>query len=549
MKPKIMSIILVALMIFSIVPLTIFAHEEDNENALSSKTKVIYLEDNNKDEDSYEVRPLSENREKIREMMKERQKERLSREKVDDDSFKERHFDEELKLKYKAEYEKDDESFKGSLIKAERLKALLEQNKEKIKSCREGKSAGNNTICQELRQKSFENAKQYLLNNIDALINHLNSLKAQLQVSEELTSEEASERITKIDELIKDLNELKTELQSADSKDKVIDLNKKLKELFKDIKEHSLLSREYIKYGRIGEIIERAEHLEAKLARIQDRFGQNLTNNTELNSLIGQFEDKITDAKQKYNDARVKFLAAKNATSADEIQTLVKAGHALLVGAHKDLKDAHNLLKEIFRILKGIDKKIDFNEDKCWEDRPLFLPGKDLGYFVWQSKCNDKRFHIAWSGDTRNQNSTNASLKVHHMTGTITTNGEFRDVQLRKFERNDTAAITNKSKITFDAYVSTHFDAISFKTTGSQVTLDLFVDGERKTGLVFIGKNATNPSTIPFTLDAVKSSIEEAKCDADEFMVDGNCTEIAATNEPGSENDDDDLGEIIPIRD
>lgn len=549
MKAKIMSIILVALMVFSIVPLTIFAHEEDNENALSSEAKTIYLEDNDEEKDSYEVRPLSENREKIREMVKERLKERLSQEKVNDDSFKERHLDEELKLKYKAEYEKGDESFKGSLIKAERLKALLEKNKEKIKSCREGKSEGNDTICRELRQKSFENAKQYLLNNIDALTNHLNSLKAQLQASEELTSEEALERIAKIDELIKKLNEIKTELQSADSKDKITDLNKKLKELFKDIKGHSLLTREYIKYGRIGEIIERAEHLEAKLARIHDRFGQNLTNNTELNSLIDQFEDKITDAKQKYNAAREKFLAAKNTTNADERQTLVKEGHTLLVGAHKDLKDAHNLLKEIFRILKGIDKEIDFNEDKCWEDRPLFLPGKDLGYFVWQSKCDDKRFHAAWSGDARNQNSTNSSLKVHHMTGTITTNGEFRDVQLRKFEKNDTATITNKSKITFDAYVSTHFDAISFKTTGDKITLDLFVDGEHKTGLVFIGKNATNPTAIPFTLNAIASSLAEIKCNADEFMVDGNCTKIAATNEPGSEDEDDDLGEVIPIRD
>lgn len=485
---KATAILIMAIFILSLVPLSL----ADSSNSGKGSMLSFHDDDDRDDDDrdKIEIKTI------------------LRQEKIDDDDLKEREIKDEDKFRHRENLLRNKELFKTGKLKAEEFRIKLETNKGRLKECR----ANDTESCRLIKRQSFEIAQNYLSNIIDALVNHLKFVKEKLQSSEELTDQEADEQIARVDSLLSKLESLKTKVNAATTRDQLIELSSELKNLMKDVKTDSDFSLERIRQKRIGEILERAEHLEAKLARIQDRFGQNVTNNTELSNLIQQFNDKIDDAREKYHDAVDAFEKAKSANNSDNRHSLVKEAQTLLKSAHQDLKDAHNILKQIFRLLKGIDKDIDFNKDQCWDDRPLFRPGKDLGYFIWQSTCEDEddeedeSWIIAWSGNARlNQsnttqtNATNATLR-HHMTGTITTNGVFSDVESKKFESGDVFNVTSNNTITFDTYVSTHFDELRFETTGTQVTFDLFVDGERKTSLVYQGKNWTNPSSIPFTM-------------------------------------------------
>jgi hypothetical protein len=515
--------LIIAIVVLSLATVTVLS---DGGNKFTGHNS-LRLEDADQESNGNSMQLQNTQNEKIKENLKER----LGKSVFNEDSFKVRQIGSQIKEKLTVESNKAIKSFQNSLINAEKLRVKVGLNTEKLMAC---KKDGNSTLCTQLKNQSISDARDYLSNIIDAMTSQLTSVRSQLNGSEELDQDVVNERIAKIDNLLSDLSTLKTKIQN-DTKEGLIADAKVLKDLLKDARAISSLSTETVKYGRVGEIVKRAESLEAQLARIQEKYSQNITNNTQLNSLITQFNDKITDARQKYDQSLDKFNQAKDETNSTSNHDLIQQGHDLLVKAQQDLKDAHNLLKQIFSILKGIDKNIDFNNDKCSDDRPLFIPGKDLGYFVWQNKCNDKIFNVAFSGDTRNlpSNTTNLSSYKHSMNGTIATNGEFKDIELLRFENNDTATV-NGSVITFNNYVSTGSDGIRFKTTGTTVTLDLMVDGQRQTGLIYIGKNATNPTSIPFTLNVI--SANQTQCGTNQFIVNGNCSNSTGTNQAADES-------------
>lgn len=536
-------LLIISLILVSVISIYAYADNKDNNKYRLEDAR----EDNSDSIDSSDIEIKSQY---------EMEKSRLKNVQLDEKSFKLREFSEEQIKKYQELTETGKQKFMSSLVKAEKLKNYIQQNGEKVRECK--KETRNSTLCQNLTVQAFDNGKQYLLNTIDALSSHLSSLDAQVQGTEELDDKDVRYNSETIQTLLIDLNDLRSKVESATTKDQLVQFSKDLKDLLKDVKEDSSFSIENIRAGRVGEIVVRAEHLQAQLASIQDKYSQNLTNNTELNNLVNEFNTKIEDAKSKYNQALDKLSDAKlikgkslgnstNLTIADK-QQLIQDAHQLLVQAHEDLKDAHELLKQIFKMLKGIEKDVDFNDVKCYENRPLFIPGNDLGYYVWQSTCKDKTINLVWNGNakynittnttnTTKSNFTNATELITHVTGIITTNGEFRDLILRRFEINDNATLTNNNTINIDAYVSTNFDGIAFKTTGTQVTMDLSINGVKNTNLIFIGQNATNPTSIPFTFDVLAANSTDFKCKGHGYMVNGTCSSTPGITEPGNSDD------------
>ena len=524
---KISVIFLIVVMVFSVAAITVFS---DNGKHLRLSGEESSNGDNQGNSMLISANTQNE-KGALRGILKEQIQKRLATAVANSESFKLRKVADSVKQELKAESDKAVKSFQNSLIKAENFRVKLGLNRDKLNEC---KKDYNSTTCVQLRNQSVSDAKDYLYNLIDSLTSHLNSVKAQLNSSETLDQQVLNDRITNINNLLTKLADLKTKIQSTSVKEDLVSYSKELKDLLNDAKSLSSLSTETIRAGRVGEIVQRAESLEAQLARIQDKYGQNITNNAQLSTLITQFNDKITDARQKYNQSLDKFNQAKDETNSSTNHDLIQQGHDLLMKANQDLKDAHDLLKQIFSMLKGIDKNVDFNNDTCWSDRPSFIPGKDLGYFVWQSKCNDRIVNIALSGDARNlpSNTTNLSSYKHNMTGSITNNGEFKDIELLRFEANDNATV-NGNVITFSNYVFTGSDEIRFKTTGTQITLDLMVDGQRQTGLVYTGSNATNPTSIPFTMNTIAAN--QTKCGTNQFIVNGNCSNSTGTNQAADE--------------
>ena len=264
------------------------------------------------------------------------------------------------------------------LEKQERVKEL----KEKVNSKKESK-------------RHFENSREFMLINIDLMIEYLEKLKTRVDSSGDISEHEAQEIIEEIDDRIEDLKERKQKLLISQELSFIREELKKLKEFDKDLKDISIKHVDKLNQRRLGEIIKRAEKLEEKLDRIL--ANANVTNQSQVNSLVTQFKAKIASARDKYEDALDLFEDAKNASSSFERHQLIIQAHERFVSAHFDLKSAHFILKEIFRIVKPvIDDDHDVppsNQTDCTLNIPN-LSSKNFGYIIYKNNCDNKTWTV-----------------------------------------------------------------------------------------------------------------------------------------------------------
>lgn len=116
---------------------------------------------------------------------------------------------------------------------------------------------------------------------------------------------------------------------------------------------------------------------------------------------------------------------------------------------------------------------------------------------------------------------------LYPVSGRITTNGEFFDVGVRRFDGFDRIKF-HKNVIEFRARVGPHFDGIFFRTTGDEVTFDLKFNGARRVNRVYIGSAKENPSSIPFTLTGDPAT--QRACGENELIYNNQCvTQIGGT--------------------
>ncbi len=473
---KIFAILIMLVFIASTFGIISYAHEDDEDDIrekMMENRMLIKINDKYEDEDDFD------------EDKRELRQEKIEKIKLESDANKNR--------------------IKNIKLEFEDSKLKFKNTREKLIQCRSKRS----DFCKNINQESIADARTFLIKASELIIEELKKIRLSIESSTDLTDEEVKESLEEIDETIKEIEEIKLRLESTQSREEVIKASKDLKEALEDTKIKVKIHVEKQRHARVGVIIERAEHLELKLNKILSKFSeQNNTNTSELQSLIDQFHSKIDQARDKYYKAQDLFDQAKeiraNATKEDKKQAheLVREAHQNLIEGQKLLQDAHKILQQIFRIVKGINPKEldDDKEEDCWQDRPSYIAGKDLGFFIWQSNCDDATWVIEWSGDQKNSNVTNATM--HSINGTImVSNGTLFKVRSKLFgSRDKFELLDNGTKITFTAKVGPHFDGLSFKSSAEKLTFDLYLDNEHKTEFVFIGKNVTHPSSIPFEL-------------------------------------------------
>ncbi|MFO7991471.1 MAG: right-handed parallel beta-helix repeat-containing protein [Thermoplasmata archaeon] len=107
--------------------------------------------------------------------------------------------------------------------------------------------------------------------------------------------------------------------------------------------------------------------------------------------------------------------------------------------------------------------------------KPDYIPGEDLGYYIWYDETQIFPWIIKWSTDG----------EEHHFTGTIT---------------------YDSTTYTIDSLISSGDDGFAFDA--ERVTFDLLIDGERIKEQVYIGDIGRNPDDIPFTLTKPTKSVE-----------------------------------------
>lgn len=416
----------------------------------------------------------------------------------------------------------DKEAIKKKLLEnREQIKQQITAKRTEFKGCKDLNSTGCTNIKKELLLKTTEEA-----------INYLTTLKERVDNStiNETYKQELSENLN---DYIQRMQTVKTEIENAQTKQ---DLNKAaadLKNIWNKIKKDINSLRFLVEFRKLDSVFFAAEKTDEKLQASLEKLTSEGKDTTKLVDLIKQYETDVDTAKTKYEAALDLIMQLK---ASDTDKNLIPQIQQLHKDAIKALKDAQTVLKEIVKELKSLNGMGSWR-DNCTADRPNFRPGYELGYFIWQSKCKDKTWNIAWSGDWRAQDvsariSNQTNKTTYKMTGTITSNGQIFDVGVRAWDKGDKLNWNSSANtITFDAKVGPHFDAIHFRTKGDTITYDIFVNGEHRKELVYIGNERKNPDTIPFDL---KGSIAETPvCKADETLLNEKCvkqtTEVSAT--------------------
>lgn len=141
---------------------------------------------------------------------------------------------------------------------------------------------------------------------------------------------------------------------------------------------------------------------------------------------------------------------------------------------------------------RGLERR-EREEARGW---PAFTEGDPgrlaresrLGYYIWH---DDEGWHVRWTTAGRDR----------AFSGTIRTNGEFRDVERVRLERPWDIVRRADREIAFRATASGGIDGFDFRTTGTVLTFDLLLDGQRiRPTLVFLGAVGAHPPAVPFTL-------------------------------------------------
>ncbi len=120
------------------------------------------------------------------------------------------------------------------------------------------------------------------------------------------------------------------------------------------------------------------------------------------------------------------------------------------------------------------------------EGKPSYVPGTDLGYFIWH---DENGWHLRMSGDGT----------TNYFNATITMSAGFANSNFFGLEGGDSYGGTATS-IWFNLTEGSGEDSLDFNITGDTLIFDLWLNDAYVTSSVFIGPGGSNPVSIPFTL-------------------------------------------------
>jgi hypothetical protein len=170
---------------------------------------------------------------------------------------------------------------------------------------------------------------------------------------------------------------------------------------------------------------------------------------------------------------------------------------------------------------------------------PPFMPGKDLGFFIWFNPDNDT-WNMSFSvNNTENKGEvftddlqdaitqpafftvlTSAGDKItpqsgedtihgslyHIFSGFVQSDSEITSFSQEGMEPNDKVQMVGKDKIVFVTSEEIFNDTLVFKTNGTKLTFELKLDGEFLPKKIFIGAYKKNPNSAQFTIEKPENS-------------------------------------------
>ena len=281
---------------------------------------------------------------------------------------------EELKAIHFVKVKNADELNQRNLTQANltQLRERFENAKQEFKDAKEELEVTRKAL-KEARDKgdekgSIEHAKDYLSKVADALILHLEKIKAKVQENKNIGNETEAKIVADIDTQISEINQIKAHVQAATTKEQVKEAAKELKKKWNSLKHLIDLYSKRVVAARVEGIVHRGLVLEKQLDHVLEKAKEK---GIEVNATaeISNFSQEIANSKEKYLAAQAKIseafdLRAKNeSANSEKIKSLLDEVNQLLKESRDSLKQAHETLKAIVKIIKTAMPEADLSAE------------------------------------------------------------------------------------------------------------------------------------------------------------------------------------------
>ena len=254
---------------------------------------------------------------------------------------------------------------KNEFIKARQLQQSAREkfNNAKVKynECEDSETGE----CDQVRENIKAGAKNFLGNSADAIIKHLEKIKAKIESDERLTEEEATELVAEIDSKIEEIEEAQATAESAETKEEIVAAAKAVNAAWKPIKNRALYWVGRLINARMGGIIVKVEHLEERIIKTLDKMEANGKDVSGIDTLLDEFHALLTSAKDNFDLAKENYLQFKETGE----KTYLDEGKEYMNLARKDVESAHSKLKDIVRAIKEANGTEEL--DEATEETPI----------------------------------------------------------------------------------------------------------------------------------------------------------------------------------
>ncbi len=196
---------------------------------------------------------------------------------------------------------------------------------------------------------TIEKARNYLLAADEVMINYLNMIKSKIQSTEAIPAEDKTIILSDIDADIAKLEALKINITNAKTRQELNSVSKEIKKEWQEIKPNIKQYIASVAIGRIDNVLEKSGNLADVIQKKIDQLKAAGADTAKLESLLADFKNKINESEAKRDQAREQWKEIRESEDRDEA---AKDTNKLIKESNELIREAHKILKEILKELQ-----------------------------------------------------------------------------------------------------------------------------------------------------------------------------------------------------
>ena len=212
----------------------------------------------------------------------------------------------------------------------------------------------------ELRGKGFrgaplEKAKNFLLRSIEAMIAHLEMVKARVDITPGLDDERKAEITEDLDSHINWLEERKQKVEMAEDRKELVETAREVRKKWVEVRVEMKKIVGEIIISRIDSVLEKGEEIGDRLDARIETMKEKGYDTEELESLLTDYREHMNLARENRDKAKEKF---EQISSVDDVYPLFREGRGFVKEANRHIREMFKDLRQIIREIKKKEVRV-----------------------------------------------------------------------------------------------------------------------------------------------------------------------------------------------